>query len=83
MAIYLFLGINIPIIAHDIFVLKVNHSIPFITPGIALYKLALCLLGIGGIVMPIYKTIKNRSVSNIEEEVQSGKETSQNYDKNT
>lgn len=78
-AVYLFLGINIPIVAHDIFVLKVGHSIPLISPGIALYKLALCLVGLGGIVMPIYKTIKKQSAQDIEgKELHSSKESGQN-----
>lgn len=65
--IYLFLGMNIPIALHDYIVIKAQNHIPFISQGMALYKYGLILIGLTGIVMPIYKTIKKQFVPKIEE----------------
>ncbi len=63
--IYQFIGINIPVLAYALYVIKKNKEIPIITNLILLYLVGLFLIGLTTVIADYYKTYKKRKTKNI------------------
>lgn len=58
-SVYLFIGINIPIVLYIFLTYKLQKQIPILSLGITFYEWGIFLIGVTSILIPSLKFIKN------------------------